>query len=319
MRVFVVGATGVLGRALLPQLMAAGHTAIGLARSPEKAVAVEKQGGQAVRGDVLDAGALRRLLRETQPDAIVNLATATPLKLRINPKDWEMNDRVRVEGTTNLLAAAQEARIQIFVQESVGYVCQSRGTEWIGEDAPRSRHPFLRATLQMEDIARAGSVPTTLLRFAALVTADAWHTQQSIAALRRGMLPLIGDGSAYASQVHAEDAAQAILCTLADPQAAAGQTFHVVGDAPAPMREVFPYIARLLHAPAPRHVAPFLAKMAVGAVTIEILTASYRMSNLKIKQRLGFAPRYPSYQQSWAQVVAEVGERDFTPADDLKF
>src|SRR5215468_7997401 len=99
MRVFVAGATGVLGRALLPELTAAGHEAVGLARSPEKLLTVDRMGAQAVRGDVLDAAGIRRLVEEARPDAIVNLATAIPLKLRLNPKDWEQNDRVRVEGT----------------------------------------------------------------------------------------------------------------------------------------------------------------------------------------------------------------------------
>src|SRR5690348_14609127 len=104
MRVFVAGATGVLGRALLPLLKAAGHQVFGLARTPEKLLQVSGQGTEAVRGDVLDAEAMRRLAREIQPEAMVNLATVIPLKLRIVPKDWEPNDRVRVEGATNLLA-----------------------------------------------------------------------------------------------------------------------------------------------------------------------------------------------------------------------
>src|ERR1051326_3420034 len=182
MRVFVAGATGVLGRALLPQLKAAGHEVFGLARTPEKLLQVAGLGTVAMRGDVLDADAMRRLVRETQPEAIVNLATIIPLKLRINPKEWEPNDRVRVEGTANLLAAGQEVGVRLFVQESVGYVCQSQGAGWIYEDAPRSTHPFLHATLQMEDMVQSSALPTVLLRLAALMSADSWHTQQSVAA-----------------------------------------------------------------------------------------------------------------------------------------
>ncbi len=317
MRVFVAGATGVLGRALLPQLTAAGHTVIGLARSPEKEALVTQLGAQAVHGDVLDAGAISRIVRDTQPEAIINLATSIPLKLRVNLKDWETNDRVRVEGSANLLAAAQETTLCLFVQESAGFIYQSQGARWIDENAALSQHSIARATLQMEKAVRAAAVPTTLLRFGVLMAADAWHTQQSIAALRRGLLPIVGEGENYVSPIHAEDAAQAILCALVAPQAAAGQTFNVVDDEPVPMRVCLPYAAKLLRAPAPRQVAPFLAKLIVGALTLEVLGASYRLSNRKIKERLGCAPRYPTYRETWAQIVQEIGERDFTPAEDL--
>ena len=198
MRVFVAGATGVLGRALLPQLTTAGHEVIGMARTPE------------------------------------------------------------------------------------------------------------RAALKMENIARSPYGPVCLLRIAAFLSADAWHTQQSVLALKRGLLPIIGEGANYVSQIHAFAAAQAVLCALANPDAAQGETFHVSDDEPAPMRDIFPYVAKLLHAPAPRHVSPFIARTIVGACTVELLTASYRMSNAKINRALGFTPRFPSYRESWQEVLREL-------------
>ena len=318
MRVFVAGATGALGRALLPQMAAAGHEVLGLARTPEKLLQVIQLGAEALRGDVLDADAMRRLIREARPDAVINLATAIPLKLRIHPKDWEQNDRVRVEGTRNLLSAAQEAGVGLYVQESVGYICASQGAGWITEDTPCSTHSFLRATVQMEDLVRASSLPTTLLRFAALMSSESWHTQQSIAALRRGFLPIIGEGDAYLSIIHLDDAVAALLSVLASPEIAAGQTYNVVDNEPAPMREVFPYAAAQLNAPAPKHIPPFVAKMAVGSVTMEVLTASYRMSNRRIREQLGFAPRYPTYRETWAQIAQEMGGREISLSEDLK-
>lgn len=318
MRVLVAGATGVMGRALLPQLKAAGHEAFGIGRSPESLLRLETMEVSSVRGDVLDANAMRRAVQETQPEAIVNLATAIPLRLKINPKDWELNDRIRVEGTTNLLRAAEEAGgIRLFIQESVGYICESQGDGWIDEGAPLSRSPFLHDTIRMEQLVQHSQVPATLLRFAALMSADSWHTQQSIAALRRGMLPILGDGAAFFSLIHAEDAAQAILRALASPQQAAGNTYNVVDDAPARMREVWPFVAHLLKAPAPRTVPPLLAKMVVGALTLDIFSASYRMSNARIKCELGFAPRYPTYRELWTQITGAVSGHDFAPSADL--
>ena len=317
MRVFVAGATGVLGRAVLPLLTEAGHTVFGLARTPEKLLAIDRLGARPVRGDVLDGEAMRRVVADVQPEAIVNLATAIPLKLRVNPKDWEHNDRVRVTGTRNLLAASKEVGLRLFVQESVGYVCQSQGDDWIKEDAPRSVHPFLKATIAMEDSVTQSGLPAVLLRYAALMSADAWHTQQSIAALRRGLLPVIGDGASFVSLIHARDAAQAVVLALAQRDAAAGQIFNVTDSEPARMREILPHAARLLSASPPRTVPVMMAKMIAGAVTVEVLTASYRMSGSKIKEVLGFVPRYASYREIWAQVAQEVGGQDFAPSADL--
>ena len=318
MRVFVAGATGVLGRESVPQLLAAGHEVFGLARTPEKLLRVKRMNAEPMRGDVLDADAMRRILGEIQPDAIVNLATAIPLKLRVNPKDWELNDRVRREGTANLLAAAQNLDVKLFVQESAAYVCQAQGENWMTETSPLTDHSFLRVTIEMENAVRAASVPATLLRFAALMSADSWHTQQSATALRRGLLPIIGDGGNFVSLIHAQDAARAIVLALGTPQKVAGQTFNVSDDGPAPMREVLPVAARLLNAPKPRSAPLVMAKMIAGAITVEVFTASYRLSNAKIKQTLGFAPQYPTYRETWAQIAREFSGRDFAPSEDLR-
>ena len=318
MKVFVAGATGVLGRAAVPQLLAAGHEVFGLARTPEKLLRVKMMNAEPMRGDVLDADAMRRIVTEIQPDAIVNLATAIPLKLRVNPKDWERNDRVRREGTANLLAAAQSIDLKLFVQESAGYVCHAQGEKWITEESSLTEHSFLRATIHMENAVRAATVPATLLRFSALMSADSWHTQQSVTALRRGLLPVIGDGGNYVSLIHAQDAAQAVVLALTNPQKSAGQTFNVTDDSPAPMRDILPLAAELLGAAKPRSAPLLMAKMIAGAITVEVFTASYRLANAKIKQTLGFAPRYPTYREIWAQIVREIGQRDFAPSDDLK-
>lgn len=319
MRVLVAGATGVLGRTLLPLLKAAGHDVVGLARSPESLLAVDRLGAKAVRGDVLDAKALQSTLAEAYPEAIVNLATAIPLKLRVQPRDWELNDRVRAEGTRNLLEASRDLQLQLFVQESVGYVCRSQGDEWIDENSVRSDHPFLRATIAMEDLVAAAPFPSTLLRFGALIAADSWHIRQTITALRRGFLPVIGDGDAFVSLIHVQDAAQAIVASLAAPEAAAAaRLFNVVDNEPARMREVWPAAARLLEAPVPRHVSPFMARLVAGQLTIEVLTASYRMSNTRLREVLKFSPRYPTYFESWTQVAQQVSGQEFEASEDLQ-
>jgi len=155
----------------------------------------------------------------------------------------------------------------------------------------------------MEDMVRASAVPGVLLRLGALMSADSWHTRQTVAALRRGMLPIVGDGSAYVSLIHAEDAASAIAGALEHADAASGRTYNIVDGAPAPMADVFRFAASAVGAPAPKSVPPFLARMAVGALTLDIMAASYRMSADRAKSELGFAPRYPTYRETWTQIA----------------
>ena len=310
MHVFVVGATGVIGRALLPRLIEADHQVTGLARTPEKLLAVGRMGAAAARGDILDADGLHRLLSVHKPDVAVNLATSIPLNLKIQPEQWEQNDRIRSQGTLNLVRACEASAVKLLVQESVGYVCASRGAEWIVEGSPRSAHSFLKATVAMEDIVRSSALPGVLLRFAALMSPESWHVQQSVAALRRGMLPIVGDGSSYLSMIHAEDTALAILAALERPQTSAGRTYNVVDDSPATMAEVIPYAASLLQAPTPKHVPPFLAKLVAGSLTIDILTASYRMSGARIRTELDFKPRYSTFRETWQQIAGALGGKE---------
>lgn len=319
MRVFIAGATGVLGRALLPALIAQGHVVIGMAHTPDKMKVVTQLGGLTLHGDILDAERLGRIITKVQPEAIINLVTKIPLKLRLNLDDWKENDRVRLQGTSNLLKAAGHApNLKIFVQESMDQVCETQGDRWINENSPRSQHTFLRATIQMEDMVRAAKLPATLLRFSVVNAPDSWHTQQSVTAIKRGLLPIISDGNAFVSMIHVADAVQAIVCALQQPDVAAGQTFNVVDDAPSRMRDILPYAAQLLQAQPPRTVPSFMAKLIVGALTIDVLTQSHRMSNARIKQCLSFVPCFPTFRETWTDIVHTIGTRDFVASEDLK-
>lgn len=311
MRVFVAGATGLLGRELLPQLLGAGHTVFGLARTPERLLQVAQMGAQPIRGDVLDSEGMRRLLQESAPEAVVNLATAIPLKLRVNPADWSMNDRVRLEGTTNLLRGVEGLPLSLFVQESVGYVCQSGGEAWMDENSPLSPHPFVKATIEMERKVLESRVPATVLRLGAVLSAASWHTQQSVAAIRRGLLPIIGQGESYMSLLHAHDAGRAVLHLLENATRAEGRVWLACENDPIRSADLLPFVAQLLRAPAPRRVPALLAKAMVGAVTLEVLGASYRLSNRRLREELGFTLRYSTYREIWGEIAQQVEGKSF--------
>ena len=285
---------------------------LGLARSPENLLKVAQMGGNPVRGDVLDKERMERLFEKEKPEAVINLATAIPLKLRVNPADWEQNDRVRAEGTVNLLRTSEVQGVKVFLQESVGYICSSQGSAWMNEDSPLSSHPFLAKTILMEEQVKASHVPSAILRLGALLSADSWHTQQTVAAIRKGLLPILGNGEAYLSQIHAQDAGGAFLHLLDHFEKAQGQTWIAVEEKPATSAEIFPFVANLLKSPTPRRVPIIMARALVGAITIEVLGASYRLSSQKMREELGFILRYPSYRQIWEEIATQVAGKQFS-------
>lgn len=318
MRIFLAGATGIIGRALIPALVSDGHEVYGLARTPDKMLTVAHQGGKPFRGDILDPESMRTAIHQVRPDIIINFATRIPLKLRVTQEHWKENDKIRTKGTGNLLAGIPpDLSLQLFIQASTDQVYAPAGDRWIDERSPLGTHPFLQATRKMEEMVLASRYPATLLRFSVLNDAGSWHTQQSITALRRGMLPIIGDGGAYISMIHLQDAVQAILCAVRQPQTAARHIFNVSDNNPVRMQDLFPYVARLMKAPTPRQVPQLMAKMVVGSLTIDVLTQSRRMSNAKIREQLAFTPQFPTYQEIWQQVLDAVGNREFKASDEL--
>jgi nucleoside-diphosphate-sugar epimerase len=316
MRILVIGASGVVGRVLVPRLLAEGHEVYGSAVSAEGVLAVDRLGAKVLRIDLLDEASVRNGVERAKPEGVVNLATAIPLRLKLDPRDWEQTNRLRNAGLKNLVAACRTQGGLPIVQEDVGYVCASKGDGWMDESAPRSRHAFLQPVVQMEDFALGCGLPVTLLRFAAVLGAEFWHTQQMVAALRRGMLPLVGDGSAFMSLVHVEDAARAIQLAVTRPPKSGSRVYNVVDEEPARMRDVLPYVARLLNAPAPRRVPAMLASLAAGALTMEILGASYRMSGARIREDLGFQPRYPTYRETWQEVGSHLQSKTIDLSGD---
>lgn len=317
MRVFVAGASGVIGRALLPAMLAQGYEVFGLARTPEKLLLVDGLGAKAVRGNILDPILLNKAVAEVAPEVVVNLVTKIPLRLKIDPKDWEENNQVRVEGSQNLLEAARQAGVRLVIQESVGYVCASQENRWITETSPLSTHPFIQPTQKMEANVRNSGLPVCILRFASLWAVDSWHTLQCVAALKRGILPLIGKGDAYLSQIHAADVANAILCVVRNPEVAKGKTYNVCDNEPVTSEESLTYAARILNAPKPKSIPTLMAKMVVGNLTLEVLAASYRISNQRIREELGFVPNYPSYRELWQKIASELEDVPLSASPDL--
>jgi nucleoside-diphosphate-sugar epimerase len=298
-RVFVAGATGAIGRRLVPLLVEAGHEVTGLTRSPGRVGALSQQGAEGVVGDALDAAALREAVAQARPEVIVSELTDIPQQL--NPRHYERqmagNDRLRVEGTHNLLAAAEGARV---VAQSISFavrpVPHRPTTEedplWLDAPAPFRRSVQAVASLE-EQVTGAGGV---VLRYGYFYgPGTSYGADAAIAGLvRRRRFPIVGGGTAVWSFIHVDDAARATVAAL-DPQLAAG-VYNVVDDDPAPVRDWLPAYAQALGAPEPRRAPAWLARVAAGSFAVTTMTKAQGASNAKARRALDWGPRLASWR-----------------------
>jgi nucleoside-diphosphate-sugar epimerase len=303
MRVLVAGASGAIGRQLLPLLDAVGHETIALVHSTP----VEVRTGHVVTADALDRAALTTAVSEFEPEAVVNLLTAIPHSL--NPRKFERDfaatNRLRSEGTANLVIATGGVRM---ISESVafayapkrGLIADENRPLW--ENSPKPFRPTLSALRELERItAETGGV---VLRFGHLVGPGTGFSPQGMvaAAVRGGKMPIVGDGSGTFSFIHTHDAATAIVAALERPKVRGA--LNVVDDAPAAAGEWLPAFARLLGAPKPKRIPEWLARLVAGSWGVAFLNHLIGASNARAKAELGWRPRYPRVQEAWQ---AELG------------
>lgn len=303
MRVFVAGGTGVVGRRLVPQLVARGHQVTATTSSPSKVGLLEQLGADAVVMDGLDAASVGEAVAEARPDVIVHQMTAIAGKPDMKHMDrwFATTNRLRTEGTDHLLAAAEATGVSHFVAQSYGSWNGIRQGGWVKtEEDPLDRmtgmsaHPVMEAVRHLEDvIAKAGGAA---LRYGWLYGPGA--TDDLVETVRKRQFPLVGGGTGYCSWVHVGDAASATV--LAVEQQAKG-VFNVVDDEPAPAREWLPYLAACVGAKPPMRVPRWLARLLAGEVAATMMTEGRGFSNAKARRELGWEPRYPSWRQGFQE------------------
>lgn len=301
MRVFVAGATGVIGRRLLPALRTAGHEPIAMTRSPEKAGALTAQGIEAVVCDAYDAAGLAEAVTDARPDQIVHALTDLPedINMRRFEREVQSTGRLRREGTRNLIAAARAAGVQRIVAESIAFIYASEG-DWVkDEDAPLATATLPFAAEPIADLERqvldAGGI---VLRYGQLYGPGTSFTKDGSWAtnLRRRRLPVVGAGSGMFSFLHVDDAASATVAALAGSGPA---IYNVVDDDPAPVHEWAPAYARAVGAPTPWHAPAWLGRLAAGRMAVEMMNELRGASNAKIKHELGWQPQYASWREGF--------------------
>ena len=295
MKVFVTGATGVIGTRAVPALVAAGHAVTAVARSTAKAELVRSFGAAPVEVDLFDPDAVQAAV--VGHDAVANLATKIPpLSQAAKASAWVENDRIRTEASRNLVDAALAAGAGRFVQESIAFPYLDAGDAWIDEDHPVQHvGPFAGSGAAEAEAARFTGAGGTgvVLRFAQFYAPDATHTVAFDKAARWRINPFIGDPDAFISSIHAEDAGTAVTAALEAP---AG-IYNVADDEPVTRRAAGVVLAT---ANGVRRVyaLPRLLQ-AIGPSSSKLLAKSLRVSNQRFKGATGWSPAHPSIREGW--------------------
>jgi 2-alkyl-3-oxoalkanoate reductase len=301
MRVFVAGASGAIGRRLVPQLVAAGHEVIGTYVSPGHDQRLRALGAEPVALDVLDAPAVRQAVAEAHPDAIIHEATALAnMKWSRNmDRSFARTNRIRTEGTDALLAAAGAAGVRRFVAQSFASYRYAREGSWVKtEDDPLDPAPPPAARETNAAMAHLDQAVTAHGGIALRYGGFYGPGEDGFASMvRKRQYPIVGDGAGVTSWIHLDDAAAATVLALGHDGPA---IYHIVDDEPAPMGEWLPVFAQVLGAKRPWRVPRSLAALIAGSAMAAMATQSRGADNAKAKKELGWTLRYPSWRQGFA-------------------
>jgi len=308
--VFVAGATGVIGRPLVGRLLDAGHEVLGMARSPARAAELGALGAKGVACDALDGEALRAVVTRAAPEVVIDQLTNLPA--RLDPRRYgtqlEATNRLRREGTRNLVAAAAAAGASRLIAQSIAFAYAPTG-DWVKpEEAPlnlEAGEPTASAVGAVAELeAQVLSATGLVLRYGFLYgpgsafAADGYYAELA----RKRRLPVIGSGDGRWSFIHVADAADA---TVAAVEHGGPGVYNVTDDDPAPAREWLPVFAAGVGAKPPLRVPRWLGALLGGSVVVEGMTRQRGASNAKAKQELGWTPNHPSWRDGFRALEAE--------------
>jgi nucleoside-diphosphate-sugar epimerase len=311
MRVFLAGASGVIGGPLIPALRSAGHEVTAITRSEQSAEAIRAAGAEAAIGDVLDAEAVREAVAAARPEVVVSHLTKLPpdLNPRNMKKAYPQNDIVRGQGNANLLAAARAAGSRRIVVQNVCFLYAPEGEAVKSEDAPLiSDGPdyvenSIAVHTEMErSITGARDIEGLVLRFGywygpgTSFAPGGWGAEE----VRKRRFPIVGDGGGLFSFCHIDDVVGATIASLSE---GGSGIYNVCDDDPAPVREWLPELAKALGAPPPRHVPLWLARLFSGGFGAMMMTKLRGASNAKAKRELRWTPRWPSWRQGFREAL----------------
>lgn len=304
MKILVTGATGVVGRRLVPLLCRAGHDVSGVARSAVGRAQLERQGATAMDVDLFDPDAVRRAV--AGHDAVANLATHIPPSTMqmLMPWAWRENDRLRRVASATIVDACLAARVSRFIQESFAPVYTHCGDRWIDETMPirpvRYNRTVADAEAAADRFSRSGNT-SIVLRFGWFYGPDAIQTMDLMTWVRKGWAPVPGSAGAYISSVSHDDAAAAVAAAVTLPSG----IYNVVDDEPVTHKTFVGSLADALRVVPPKLPPRWVTPLFGSAGSL--MARSVRISNRKLRSACDWAPKYSSVRQGWAAVVRQVG------------
>ncbi len=314
MRVFVAGGAGVVGSSLIPALLEAGHEVSAGTRSEGRADAIRALGAEPVVADALDPEAISRAVAGVSPEAVIHQLTAIPA--RLNPRhperDFALTNRLRSEGTDNLLAAARAAGARRFLAQSfAGWPFAREGGPVKDEDAPYTTDLPPKLTTMFDAIRHLETVVPAAEGLEGIVLRYGFFYGPGtsvapdgsvVADVRKRRMPIVAEGAAIWSFVHIDDVAAATVAALER-----GRTgiYNVVDDDPAPVSEWLPALAEAAGARPPRRVPAWLARVGAGAHAVVMMNEIRGASNAKARRELEWEPGHPSWRQGFPDVLRE--------------
>ncbi len=309
MKVFVAGASGVIGQPLVRQLVAAGHEVAGTTSKQENAARVEAAGGTPIVCDALDAEAVKAAVRESAPEVVISQLTRLPREYNPRKIDYGPTNRARAEGGHNLMEAAREAGARRFITQSVAFIYAPEGGMIKDEearpwaDAPEPFRSGAGSTLEHErEATQTPGLEGVVLRYGQFYGPGTYYASDGSVAeqVRRRRFPIVGRGEGMFSFIHIDDAASATVASL---ERGAPGIYNVVDDEPAPLREWLPIYAEALGARRPRRVPTLLARLVAGSFAVAFATQLRGASNAKAKRELGWEPRHSSWRQGFGEAL----------------
>jgi 2-alkyl-3-oxoalkanoate reductase len=315
MKVFVAGASGAIGRSLVPQLVERGHDVVGMTSNPAKQDFIRSLGAQPTVANALEPEAVARAVAAAEPEVIVHELTAlsgpTSMREMRHPERAAqaiVTTRLRIEGTDHLLAAARAVGARRFVAQSFGAFRWARtGGPVLTEADPIDPNPPAGMRAPLAGILHLESVVPTIdwgaglaLRYGGFygpgTSVSSAPDAVMAAPVRKRRFPIIGDGGGYFSYIHVDDAAAATVIAVERGQPG---IYNIVDDDPAPVREWLPALASALGAKPPRRIPRWLARLAAGEPATLMMTEGRGASNQKAKRELGWQPEYASWREGF--------------------
>jgi len=315
MRVFVAGASGAIGKRLVPRLVQRGYEVVGAFKSPANEERVRAMGAEPVVLDLLDSEAVRKSVVRAKPDAIIHQATSFNGKLDFKHPDraFAQTNLLRTKGTDNLLAAAKEADVRRFIAQSFASYRYERAGGYVkteedplDPDPPAAMREIYAAMSYLDrKVTEAGGVA---LRYGGFYGDPSNATERAnfLEPILKRVFPIVGTGGGYASFIHLEDAAAATVLAL---ERDVTGVYNVVDDEPAPVREWLPFLASVLGAKQPRHFPAWMARLFAGELAVMMAEELRGASNAKAKRELGMTLRYPSWRHGFVAAYASVANK----------